>query len=230
MTPDDEILAAELAAGLLEGDERSAAEQRRATDVQFAQAVARWEDRSAAILAAADEPPRPSLWAQIEARLPANDAGWHDRLRVSSWKIATFTASAAAILLGFVAVDRKAPPPAPIVTAPAAMAPLVAMLTGTDGKAVVAVSFDPAQRRLTISPAALQPGRHSAELWVIPADKHPRSLGIIDAAGNWRRAPAGTSAMISPGATLAVSIEPLGGSRTGQPTGPVVVSGIVHEI
>jgi anti-sigma-K factor RskA len=35
---------------------------------------------------------------------------------------------------------------------------------------------------------------------------------------------AGTDAM------LAISVEPMGGSTTGQPTGPVVASGKMHEI
>jgi anti-sigma-K factor RskA len=35
---------------------------------------------------------------------------------------------------------------------------------------------------------------------------------------------------IAPGATLAISIEPLGGSPTGLPTGPVVATGVVARV
>uniref|UniRef100_UPI00157628B3 anti-sigma factor n=1 Tax=Sphingomonas bacterium TaxID=1895847 RepID=UPI00157628B3 len=118
----------------------------------------------------------------------------------------------------------------PAARPPAPRPPMVAMLSGTDGKGVVAVSFDPDQRRLTFSAVAFDPGKHSAELWVIPADKTPRSLGVIDpAAPHSRLFGSGAVSEIAPGATLAVTIEPLGGSPTGKPTGPVVMSGVVQK-
>lgn len=231
MSDDDELLAAELAFGLITGEERRVTEARQASDAAFAEAVARWQAYGVTMLDARDEAPRPSLWPQIEARLPANDIAPAalDRRSARGWKFGTFAASAAAVLLAFIAVERQpwsiAPPVAAVPSAP-----LVAMLSGADSKAVVSVSFDPAQRRLTLMPAALEPGRHSAELWVIPADGKPRSLGVIDPAGNWRQAPADMAAAITAGATLAVSMEPAGGSPTGAPTGPVVMSGTIHKI
>lgn len=231
MTDDDELLAAELAFGLIEGTERTGAEARQASDAAFADAVVRWQAYGATMLGSRDEAPRPSLWPQIEARLPANDVAPRpaDQSDARGWKYGTFAASAAAILLAFVTVERQPPATAPkVATAPSP--PLVAILTGADSKAVLTVIFDPAQHRLTLMPAALEPGRHSAELWVIPADKKPRSLGLVDPSGNWRQASADNAAAITAGATLAVSMEPAGGSPTGQPTGLVVMSGTVHEI
>ena len=191
MTEQDELLAAELAFNLIEGDERQLAEQRRASDDPFAEAVARWQSYAAMLLDGREEAPRPSLWPLIEARLPANDtASMPSQSRARGWKIGTLASSTVAVLLAFVAVQQHSapiPPAGAIAPAP----PLIAMLVGTDSKAVVSVSFDPAQRRLTLATQSLKPGRHSAELWVIPADKTPRSLGIIDPSGNWRQAPAG---------------------------------------
>jgi anti-sigma-K factor RskA len=64
------------------------------------------------------------------------------------------------------------------------------------------------------------------ELWLIPADGKPRSLGLLRA----DRAvtitiPPNLMGQIVSNAVLAVSLEPLGGSPTGQPTGPVIASG-----
>jgi anti-sigma-K factor RskA len=63
-------------------------------------------------------------------------------------------------------------------------------------------------------------------LWVIPADGTPRSLGMIEKAGTTEMAmSAELKAWLVDGATLAVSLEPAGGSPTGLPTGPVIASG-----
>ncbi len=69
------------------------------------------------------------------------------------------------------------------------------------------------------------------ELWMIEGNNPPVSMGVI---------PAGPTAHIeiAPeareklglGAVLAVSLEPAGGSPTGQPTGPVVAAGDLKNI
>ena len=62
------------------------------------------------------------------------------------------------------------------------------------------------------------------ELWALPPGQPPRSLGLLAMQGvttlSW---PAGLAGVQQ----LAVSLEPPGGSPTGQPTGPVVLSGSV---
>jgi anti-sigma-K factor RskA len=66
----------------------------------------------------------------------------------------------------------------------------------------------------------------SAELWVIPEGQKAQSLGVI-AAGQERRMPL-PAALTGPGqatALLAITIEPPGGSPTGQAQGPVVATG-----
>ena len=61
--PDDELLAAEYALGVLSGAERSAAEQRVARDHGFARLVAEWEQRLAPWAAEiADVVPPPQVW------------------------------------------------------------------------------------------------------------------------------------------------------------------------
>ncbi|NIJ08394.1 anti-sigma-K factor RskA [Sphingomonas vulcanisoli] len=226
MNDEDELLAAELAFGLIAGEERRAAEARADIDPPFADAVARWQAHAAALVGAG-EAPRPSIWAAIEARLPANDTA--PRRDSGRWRTVAIAASLLAGVMTVVAVERRpATPPPAVRLAPAP--PLVAMLSGAPGKGVVAVSFDPRARRLTFAATAFDPGRHSAELWVIPADKKPRSLGVIDTTAPRTELSRGdAAAAVAPGVTLAVSIEPIGGSPTGLPTGPVVLSGTVQK-
>ena len=64
------------------------------------------------------------------------------------------------------------------------------------------------------------------ELWLLPADRPPVSLGLLEPAGDNRRPlTPEVERMLQAGAMLAVSLEPPGGSPTGQPTGPVVSTG-----
>jgi len=67
------------------------------------------------------------------------------------------------------------------------------------------------------------------ELWAIaPGATSPRSLGVIPSDGELKLA------MLPPdlrdGTTLANSIEPIDGSSTKQPTGPVVFVGAVKGV
>ena len=67
MTPDDQIEAAELALGLLEGGDRAAALERMLADTDFAMEVAWWREKLAALIAGYDAvvPPADVL-ARIE--------------------------------------------------------------------------------------------------------------------------------------------------------------------
>jgi anti-sigma-K factor RskA len=227
VTAEDDLLAAELALGLLDGEERLAAARRLLVDPDFAAAHDRWLGYGPALLGGADTAPPEAIWSAIVARLPANDAAPPVRVAAArGWKLATLVASAAAILLAVVVVDRPA-----VVIAPAAGSeapPLTAMLTGAESKAVVAVSYDIRSQRLTMISNALDLGAHSAELWVIPADKRPRSLGVIAPGhASSHQAPASAADAIAAGATLAVTVEPAGGSPDGKPGGPPILTGIV---
>ena len=73
--------------------------------------------------------------------------------------------------------------------------------------------------------AAVQAGR-SLELWAIPVEGKPVSLGLIPADGDGRIALSQSQRqLIRVPVVLAVSLEPQGGSPTGQPTGPVLYQG-----
>lgn len=223
---DDELLAAELALGLIEGGERRAAEARLASDPAFRAAHARWQGYGVTLLSGREETPRPSLWPAILARLPANDTAPASAAAPALrwWQAGTAITSIAAVLLAVIAFDR-APPPPTLITRPAT-APLVAVLTGKQG--AIAVSFDASSGRISLVPTGLLIGRKAAELWLIAGSSPPRSLGVIAAAApGTKLPPAALAHALVPGVVLAVSVEPLGGSPTGLPTGPVILTGAI---
>ena len=96
----------------------------------------------------------------------------------------------------------------------------------------VVASWDPPRGSwCSRSPATCPPiPRHAHELWVIPADGKPRSLGTMGAGKQMHMRLADTLAdLLQQGATIAISVEPPGGSPTGAPTGPVVASGALTQ-
>ncbi len=226
LADDDELLAAELALGLIDGAERRDAESRLARDPVFASAHSRWQSWAAELFAGEGEAPRAEVWQEIEARLPVSQANVipfpHSGQRL--WQAFALAATVAAIALGVVAFRNPAQVLVRVPVAQTASAPMVAVLTGKTG--VVTVSFDAASGRLTSAPSGLDVVGHSPELWVIPADGKPRSLGVMDAKSpSWIKTPGHAAAALAAGVTLAVSVEPIGGSPTGQPTGPVILTG-----
>lgn len=223
---DDELLAAELAFGLIDGAEQHEAESRLGRDTAFAEAHARWQTYAAAMFSDRGEVPRPSVWSAIEALLPANDVAPMVRPTRSLrwWQAGTVAASAAAIMLGVVALQKPETVFVDVPVAQAPAAPMVAVLTGKKG--LVTISFDPVSGRVTSAANGLDIGDHSPELWVIPADGKPRSMGVMNAsAPAWVKVPAAASSALAAGVTIAISVEPVGGSPTGQPTGPVILTG-----
>lgn len=232
MLSGDDALAADFALGVLDREAMRDAELRLLRDPAFRALVEGWQADLAPL---ADEiaPLAPSVqvWERIAAEIDpapakaaaavAGSASWWSSLAV--WRTLTFgSASAAALAIG-VLVARPAPAPAPL---------LVATLASSDGAALITAAYDPGRGAVILSPAGSGgDAQHSPELWVIDGDAPPRSLGIIDLANPQAHAiPADRLRGLKPGAILAVSIEPLGGSKTGLPTGPVVATGKLAQI
>lgn len=218
MTDEDDILAAEFALGLLDDAEAAAVQVRARTDGPLSLRIAWWRDQLAPLVGEVATPAPAGVWKKIEAQLPGNDNV--DTAR--PWKWATSAMSlVAAGLLAFVVLQ---PDPAPIVVAPVS-APMIAALSGDTG-AVIAVSYDAVSGKLTVAPTTLDAGSGDAELWVIPADGKPRSLGVVNAtlAEPYLVSQANRAFMMA-GATLAISQEAKGGSPSGQPAGAIVATG-----
>jgi anti-sigma-K factor RskA len=113
---------------------------------------------------------------------------------------------------------------------------LVVVLAGQDAKPALVATSARASRYLTvkaIAPVAVAPDR-ALELWMLPAQGNPRSLGLVSMVS-----PAGVARIELPAAAdqvlqnipaLAISLEPAGGSPTGLPTGPVLYAGPVQRL
>lgn len=219
MTDDDDILAAEFALGLLDEAEAAAVQVRARTDGPLSLRIAWWRDQLAPLVGEVATPAPAGVWKKIEAQLPGNDNV--DTL-IQRWRAAAIAAmSVAAALLLFIAIR---PLPAPMIVEPAIPMPMMAALSGKND--VVAISYDATQGRLTVAPTTLDPGKGDAELWVIPDDGKPRSLGVVNAKQPGQYSvPEAVRLFIQPGATLAISQEAKGGSVTGQPAGTIVATG-----
>lgn len=233
----DELLAMDVALGALGREERRAAELRQRSDPAFRALVDAWTARLAPL--DAETPPvlPPALvWEGITeaigpapravAPAPLPQASWWNSLAL--WRGLAFAGTAAAAI----AIAQIGPPP---VATPAPSAPpqmLVAALAGADGTPLLSAAYDPMRGAVVLTPATQRQDKgKSAELWVIEGKNPPRSLGVIDIKDpNAHVIDAGQLQGLQSGATLAISIEPYGGSPTGQPTGPVVASGTLRAI
>jgi anti-sigma-K factor RskA len=223
-------LAAEKALRLLAGSEARDASKLQASDPEFASEVARWRGRLAPLLDEVDEvsPPH-EMWTRIAtATGTATDNVVRLRRSAARWRAAAAGMTALAASLGFLLLQQPRSAPAPVSVQRPAAPPMVAVLGDSDQKMKLVASWDPAARQLVLAAAGnmLADERHSHELWVIPAGGKPRSLGTLPASKQAHMQLADALArLLQQGATIAVSVEPRGGSPTGQPTGPVIASG-----
>jgi anti-sigma-K factor RskA len=216
------LLAAEYVLGVLGAAERRQAQQRLAHDQAFANEVAFWEERLGAFAdAVAPVAPPGRTWNSIERAVRAGNPAPRENLWQSLvfWRsFAIGSAALAALSIGALTF---------IEIAPSSKPPLVATLGSNTGQPTFVAAVNAGGTTLMVVPAALlATDQHSYELWLIPPGDQPHSLGLIEPGQPVRLdVPRELVARISTDAALAVSLEPPGGSPTGQPTGPVVASG-----
>ena len=106
----------------------------------------------------------------------------------------------------------------------------VAVVNATGDLPPLIVRVDLQRGELAVEPLQMAPATgKSHELWAVAGNAKPVSLGLVT---RDRRSLArlGADALRDPSLTLAVSVEPEGGSPTGQPTGPVVYTGKLVEL
>jgi len=216
MTDDDNILAAELALGLLDAREEALLQARIDQDAAFAACVAWWREQLTPLVNEIEVAPDAHVWPRIAGGLPSND---HILRQIQRWRTIAISAMAVAASLLLVIVMKPMP---------ASQSPQVIMAARLDGQAGTAatVAYEARSGQLTVVPGRFDTSTHDAELWIIPDGGAPVSLGVIDA-----RRPTHPSVvtdrrpLIQAGASFAITLEPKGGSPTGHPTGPVVGAG-----
>jgi anti-sigma-K factor RskA len=219
------VAAAELALGVLDGEERAAALRRVLAEPDFARDVERWRNHFAVMFDGVPEvAPSSGLFARVEARI-----GDSSRRAVNPWKPTAIAASLAALAMTAVALRPVEAPPAP---APQVVsAPMIAAMALTDASGSQPAMYDASTGMVKMPGPMPIPAGKSAQLWIIQGDAAPKPLGVFRATGpGTYEAEAKMGAVIPAGATLAISIEPLGGSPTGAPTGPVIASGLLSKV
>jgi anti-sigma-K factor RskA len=239
------LLAGEYVLGTLAPRARRRFKRLMVGDAALREEVARWQLYLDS-LGEAVPPVRPPerVWRRIEARLDALDAARAPgrprpaapaarrpgppppRLGRRLWESLPLwrgvglagSALAATFLIYFALRAPEAPPPPTTVAVVA---------NGEPGWLIEANAAEHWVGALALRPHDLEPGR-VFELWSVPAEGAPHSLGLLPASGRGGHALTSEQAgALADTAAFAVSLEPEGGSPTGAPTGPVLFQGTV---
>ncbi|MEC3861924.1 anti-sigma factor [Mesobacterium sp. TK19101] len=224
MTGPDETLpggpeaeAAEYALGLLTPAERARFEARLATDPALRAVVADWQTRFATL--ADDLPevaPPPRVQQAIEAQLFGQRRPlWRQLLPYLAGGVV-----AAGIAWGVMITGVLEP----------ADPHLYADLDARDSGYVLLAHWAPDSGTFMLRrDEGGFPQDSSIEIWVIPPGAAaPISVGLMQAAGLTQiPVPDALVPAMTPGTTVALSLEPQGGSPTGAPTGPILATGLL---
>jgi len=224
--PEPGLLAAEYVLGVLDAARRREVETRIARDRAFAREVAEWQTRLAPLVARI-EPVEPPLYVWPRVRNAVFGVERRSRFDdVSFWRWLTAGAGAVAAAALVFAFTTRTPP------APTVVAPLVAAINLDDGKPAFVATIDRARGTMIVMPiAAVIPAEKVPELWLIPPGDKPHSLGVVDIAHPVSiTIPAALRDAVTLQAAVAISVEPRGGSPTGQPTGPVIAKGGIASL
>jgi anti-sigma-K factor RskA len=216
-----DALASEYVLGTLRGRARRRFEALMNAYLPARRAVAWWEQRLA-ILAALLPPvaPPPEVWTRIERQTANLTNGRPNRKTVQLWQALAACLAVIAIGFGSLFVLKE-----PQVQLQAVEADRVAIVADATAPLWLIRSFpDLEQLRVrALRAVTIEPNR-SYELWMLPdAGTPPVSLGLLPLNGELQLAlNANAANVLTASSTLAVSLEPAGGSPTGAPTGPVL--------
>jgi anti-sigma-K factor RskA len=223
-----EGLAAEYVLGTLTTEERLDVVYRMRTDPAMKRAVEAWGERLHPLIEGLEpiDPPR-----DVEERVMRQIGVGRQETNVLTlqravrrWRTSALALGAAAAVLAAIAISLATG----IINAPPTGGHYVATLQGEGAEPAFVASIDIergiiAIRRLGEEP----PSGKSYELWAIGGGRpSPQSLGVVDAS---LRIPAAKLGELQSSALddtiLAVTVEPEGGSPTGQPSGAPIFTG-----
>ncbi|MGH8402829.1 MAG: anti-sigma factor [Gammaproteobacteria bacterium] len=221
-----ELLAGEYVLGLLRGGARRRFERLLIEDARLRAEVVAWEEKFAAWNRSLKPlPPRNAVWWKLESRLQAGERAKRKTAGSPALKGIWNGAAviAAAIVLGVgIFIGRS------LVTTQPAAPSYLAVMSSAKGQPLWLITVHPKTRRIDMKALAnnVPPPGKSYELWMLPGSGKPVAMGLMNSEGL-------ASASVSPQVIaalanakgLAISVEPYGGSPTGQPTGPVVYVG-----
>jgi len=227
-------LSAAYVLGTLKGGARRRFEAYLKDSALLQREVGEWQDRlnPLAEFAGAVKPPA-RVWYAIERRIaghaaPLSGKAFWLSLRndLAFWRGLGLVSTAVATILVAV-LATKAPAPA----APAA-ASYVAMLADDKAQPVIVITGDATRHQLIARVVTHQSidANKSLELWAVPKQGAPRSLGLVAADGTVTLPlPDNDTPQTIP--LLAVTLEPKGGSpNPNGPTGPILFKGAWVQI
>jgi anti-sigma-K factor RskA len=225
---DIDALAAEYVLGTLSPAERTAVAARRQRERDLDAAIQAWETRFAPLAEAAPSvEPSPDLLAAIEAKIAGgsgNDTVVELQQRVARWRRLAIAASAVAACLVVAFGLRE------FIRAPQPVS-YVGVFQKDDQSPAFLLTVDLETRMLSIRVvSAERPADRTYQLWIASEQTGgvPQSLGLIeDPAQITRAALTSYDPAVVQRATFGVSLEPLGGSPTGRPTGPALHSKLI---
>lgn len=225
---------AEYVLGVLDADTRAAVAREVIENDEAATAVARWQRHLMPLAQTLPEVTPPAyVWARILQALhldnpreatPAPRRSLLENLRLWQWIGMGASVVAVACIVVMLRTVTPTVHEAPAVTL------MVSSIKQTNGVAGWTATMDLSRKEMIVVPATpvAYAKDRSTQLWLIPAGGKPISVGVFTPdATNVLPLNSSLLAQLGPTASLAVSVEPLGGSPTGQPTGPVVAQGSI---
>jgi anti-sigma-K factor RskA len=209
-----DALAREYVLGTLHGRARARFARVVGASLPARRAVLGWEERLAPLARAvpAVEPP-PQVWERIETSIGTRTA--RPTRGAGIWPALAAGLAALAVLFGSLYLSQG--PRAP------ERAQYVAVISDQTTPLWLLQAFTEELRVNTVNDRPIL-AQNSYELWMLPGGgAAPVSLGLLPVTGNAALPlDAQDLAVLAQTMTLAVSLEPAGGSPTGAPTGPVL--------
>lgn len=226
-----EKLSAEYVLGSLHGSARKRFERWMMESETVRKEVWFWEQKLGQLSVSVPEVAPPSaVWNSIESRL------WQTEHKIQKsdsaannswfWPGWSAVATAAALVMAFILLQPSAQ------TVPQSQLSGAIVQANTSDPLWLVSETDQGHllKLRSVAASAAETGK-DYELWIVPENGQPLSLGVIPVGGlhevtltdSDRKA-------LSQSRTLAISLEPLGGSLTGKPTGPILHVAQLYEL
>jgi anti-sigma-K factor RskA len=213
-----DALCGEYLVGTLRGAARRRFERALREEPRIGLRLRHWQHMTPRDSTRIEVRPPASLWSRLEGELRLA------RYRLPWYRGRDFWLSLAALAASVVLVVAFIFQ----ISEPAQGLVQIAELSATDQSTHVTAHRSADGRMLVLhaSPTMVAGTDRSYELWLIPAEGgQPVSLAVLGALDAHFTIAESERQRLRDGATLAVSVEPSGGSPTGKPSGPVIVTG-----
>ncbi|WP_213878544.1 anti-sigma factor [Pseudomonas sp. dw_358] len=209
-------LASDYVIGLMAPAARRRFERLLATDAALRTEVAQWHIALASLTENLPEEPVPShVWRAIVARI---EPPLLTVPRARRWRQLAMAAGVV-LVIGVGLLLRPEP------------AQYSVILTDAGEQAALRVQAFHDHLQLEPLHLAATADDHSLELWVIPANGVPVSLGVVPTQGKGKvLLDERQQALLGSAVTIAITQEPKGGSPSGKPTGAVLYKGVLAGV